>query len=301
MLALLSLMPGWMSARPAPQKDTGIAKPYVERSEKQFAFFPGGKVEVSALAPGSVRITGWENSSLRVEIERVFFYASPDQAQALAAQFPVRVTNTRTSARISTTGTARPSAVMEVNVSVYVPREKTDLNIRIVKGALSVVSLNGSIEATIEEGNVEAKELAGYFSAITKRGTLSVELSGPRWRGYGLTAATRQGSVELKLPPDYSAALQLDTKNGNIYVDYPDQVVEGESVPLKVAAKKNARSLSAPIGLGGTAIRLMTYSGDIVFKSTDRARLMAPIRSREGGVLQTRMPLNTRGSSRFNR
>ena len=107
------------------------------------------------------------------------------------------------------------------------------------------------------------KDLAGYFSAITKRGDLRVELSGPRWTGHGFTAATRLGSIELRLPSNYSATLQLETRDGNISLDYPDQVVQGESVALKVAEKKKARSINAPIGTGGPAIKLMTVSGNI--------------------------------------
>ena len=95
-------------------------------------------------------------------------------------------------------------------------------------------------------------------------------MSGPRWKGYGFTAATRQGSINLNLPIDYSAALQLETRDGKISVDYPDQIVQGESVPLQVMAKKKARSVSAPIGSGGASIKFLILSGDIAFKGSPR-------------------------------
>lgn len=266
-LALL-LLAAWSPQRDlAPQqKDSDPRTPYVEKSEKHFAFYPGGKIEISAASPGSFRIAGWEDASVRVEMEKVFFYVSPGQAQTLAQQYPVRVTWTPTSARISTSGSQQPGATMEVNVQIYVPRQRTDFNIKMIKGDLYISSFNGSIEATLEEGNVEATDLSGYVSALTKRGDLMVDLSGPRWTGYGLTAATRRGSVDLRLPADYSAALQLETRDGNISVDYPAQIVQGESVPLSVVAKKKARSVSAPIGAGGAPIKLATSAGDIVFK-----------------------------------
>lgn len=201
--------------------------PYIERSENQFAFYPGGKLEINAAAPGSFKIAGWDNSSVRVEMERVFFYVSPEQAQALSKSYPVRITNTPTVARISSAGSPKPGAVMEFNAVVYVPRERTDLNIKMIKGDLSVSALNGEIEATIEEGNVEARDLSGYFSAVTKQGDVDVELQGKRWTGHSFTAATRRGAINLILPADYSAALQLETKDGRISVDYPDQIVEG--------------------------------------------------------------------------
>ncbi|MBZ5494832.1 MAG: hypothetical protein LAP85_00390 [Acidobacteriia bacterium] len=269
-LAFLLLAAGWQQGEPAPQKGSDAKTPYVEKSEKQFAFYPGGKIEISAAAPGSFKVVGWQNASVRVEIEKVFFYLAPEEAQAVSRHYPARVTNTPTSARISTSGTPKPGAMMEVNVQVYVPRERTDLSIKMIKGDLSVASLSGSIEATLEDGNIDAKDLAGYFSGITKRGDLIVELSGSSWRGYGFIAATRRGSIEFKLPVDYSAALRLETGDGKISVDFPEQMVEGELVPLPVVAKKKARSVSAPVGAGGPSIKLKTLSGDIILTGTGR-------------------------------
>ena len=266
MVSILLLAAGWQQVEPAGQKGPGAKTPYVDKSEKQFAFSPGGKLEISAAAPGNFRIVGWPNPSLRVEIEEVFFYLSPDEAQAVAKRFPVYVTNTPTSARIRTSGPPHPGATLEVNVIVYVPGETTDLNVKMIKGDLSIASLRGSVEATIEEGNLEIKDVAGYFSAVTKRGDLSVALAGPRWNGYGFWGKTSQGSIDLMLPADYSAALQLGTRNGKISVDYPALLVQGESVPLEVMGKNKASSVRTPIGSGGAPINLQTLSGNIAFK-----------------------------------
>jgi DUF4097 and DUF4098 domain-containing protein YvlB len=272
MLAFLLVVAQGQQSDPAGQKGSGSKNPYVERSEKQFAFYPGGKLEISAAAAGNVKIVGWQSASIRAEVEKVFFYLAPDQAQALSKRFPVHITNTQTLARISTSGSDKPGATMEVNLLVYVPREKTDLDVKMIKGDLSVASVSGWAEATLEEGNVEARDLAGYFSAITKLGDLTVELSGPRWTGHSFTAATRRGSVELKLPLDYSAQLQLETRGGKISVDYPDQIVQGEPVPFLVVANKKIRSLNARIGEGGAPIRLTTLLGDIALKGSGRER-----------------------------
>jgi hypothetical protein len=43
-------------------------------------------------------------------------------------------------------------------------------------------------------------------------------------------------------------------------------MVEGESVPLKIMAKKKTRTLSSQVGDGGAQIKLVTTSGNIVFK-----------------------------------
>jgi DUF4097 and DUF4098 domain-containing protein YvlB len=260
------LAPGWQHTGPSGQNPEAKT-PHVQKMEKQFAFYPGGKLEISAAAPGDVRVVGWESASVRVEMEQVFFYVSADVAQALAGQYPVRVTNTPAVARISTTGTEHPGAVMEVNVLVYVPREKTDLKIRMTKGDLSLATLNGWIEATIEEGNVEVRNMAGFLSAQTNIGDLDAELAGPHWVGPGLTLKTKRGAGNLRLPADFSAVVQLETKNGRISCAYPDQTIDGETVPLKTITKKKAASMSAPINSGGALIQLMTSFGDIEFST----------------------------------
>ncbi len=266
MIAILACTSGLLQNPAGAQSGNVPAKPYVERSQKEFSFYPGGNLTISAAATGNVKIVGWEKSAVRVEYEKIFFYLPAEEAKVVSGDFPVRITNTPTSARVSTTAPPLSGAAMEVNLQVYVPAQKTDLAIRIIKGDLSVTGVNGSIEATLEEGNLSAKDLAGYFSAITKRGDLQVDLSGERWMGYGFTAGTQIGNVTLQLPAEYSATLQLETKDGDISVDYPPQEISGESVELQVMAKKNARSVNAPIGLGGTAIKLMTALGKINLK-----------------------------------
>lgn len=263
--ALLLLPLTWPQTKPAAQSSAGAKIPYTEKSEKEFAFYPGGKLEVAAAAPGGLTISGWDKSLVRVEIERIVYYLAPDEAQALAKRFPVRVTYTATTARIST-ASAQPAAAMENNIKVLVPRDRTDLGIKISKGDLAISSLRGSVEATVAEGNIEARDLAGYFSLVTRQGDLNVELFGSRWTGYGFWGKTSQGSITLQLPVGFSAALQLGTRNGRISVDYPEQMVQGESVPLKILEKKKAASVSTPIGTGGAPVNLMTLSGNIVFQ-----------------------------------
>jgi DUF4097 and DUF4098 domain-containing protein YvlB len=263
--AFLLLPLGWQQNEPAAQRSSGTKIPYTEKSEKEFAFYPGGQIEIAAASPGSFTIAGWDKAMVRVEMEKIFYYLSPEEAKVLAKRYPVRVTYTATLARISTAGAAQPGATMENNIQVFVPRDRTDLKIKMVKGDLSIASVRGSVEATLQEGNVDARDLAGYISLRTERGDFNVDLSGLRWTGFGFWGKTSQGSIRLQLPVVFSAALQLGTKNGKISVDYPEQMVEGESVPLKIIEKKSAASVSTPIGTGGPPINLMTFSGNIVF------------------------------------
>lgn len=246
----------------SPGLPPGVTPTQVEKTEKEFAFYPGGKLEISAALPGNIRIAGWNQATLRVEVEKVVHAPDPSESEGFLKQISVRITNTPTIARISTAALAA-GFDSEVHLVVYVPIQKTDLLIKMMQGNLSIAALNGSIEATLETGNIETSYLAGYFSGLTKSGDLTVDLFGKQWLGYGISAATRRGSVQVLVPSDYSAVLQLETKEGQISIDFPDQLIDGETVPLQSVARKKAQTLNAPIGAGGIPVRLATSSGNI--------------------------------------
>jgi DUF4097 and DUF4098 domain-containing protein YvlB len=237
--------------------------PYVERDERQFDFFPGGKIEILTGVPGSIKVVGWQKGSIRVEAEKIIYYETPEKAKAFLKQSPIRIRHNQTSVTIRALAAPEPPALMEVNYTVYVPGERTDVNAKVEKGDFSIEGVSGWTEATIKEGSIDAKSMAGYFSATTLRGDILVEMSGDRWTGMEFDALTRQGSADLRLPAAYSAAVQLETRNGKITVDYPPQVVEGEETPPKIAINKNSQSLKASVGDGGAPIRIVTYSGDV--------------------------------------
>jgi hypothetical protein len=158
---------------------------------------------------------------------------------------------------------------MEINLTLHVPKQKTDLIIQISKGDLSISTINGWVEATIGEGNLEAKSMQGYFSAQTELGNLEVEMSGKRWDGHGFTALTNRGTANLRLPLEYSAALQLETHDGEIKIDYPEQIVEGQHVPLHVITRKKVRNLTATVGKGGAPVKLFTSYGDVYLSKAE--------------------------------
>jgi hypothetical protein len=109
----------------------------------------------------------------------------------------------------------------------------------------------------MKEGSVDAKSMAGYFSANTLRGDIHAEMTDNRWRGYEFAAMTQSGSVELKIPTDFSAALQLETRNGKTAMIRP--IVEGDSASGN-HYQQNRAPLTASVGDGGAPIKISTAS-----------------------------------------
>ncbi len=258
-----------MQQQPEPLEGPPEEAPYIERGQRNFSFYPGGKIQINAGAPGSIKVIGWKRSSVMVEIERIIRGVDPEAAQVLSVKYPLQLRWTQTLGTLTTVALPPGSVPMEVNLTLYVPKDKTDLNIQISRGNFAIGSLNGWVEATLQNGSIMAKSITGYFSATTKIGNIEAEMSGKRWEGYGFTAVTQKGDVELRLPQDYSAALQLETRGGNLKVDYTQTLPEGDPEPLVSSEKKGARSLSGKLGTGGSLIRLMTIVGDIHFDKAE--------------------------------
>ena len=264
-MSFLSMLLGILLAQTtqgAGSQNPPVPAPYVDHVRKEFSFYPGGKLDIVATVPGNIRVIGWQRASVLLEAEKVVFRLAPEQAKQVSDQYPVSVRWTQTLATIRTSGPTDPSA-MEVNVTLYVPKLKTDVNVKMLQGDFGIDTLNGWVEASLGEGSIEAKTLSGYFSAVTQKGNVIIELSGKRWDGHSLTAVTRQGNIELTLPEDYSAAVQLETRDGELAIQYPEQLVEGESVPLQAASKKSGHFLKATIGSGGSPINLQTFAGNV--------------------------------------
>ena len=261
LLMLCMIFPDLHSEEVPEIKLSNPETPYVEREEKQFNFYPGGKIEISAGAAGNIKIVGWQKGSVRMEAEKIIYYLPPEKAKAIIEQNPIRVKWNQTIASIRTAGP--PSLEMEINLTIYVPQYKTDIKTNISHGDFSIDSVNGWIETTILQGNVSAQSTSGYFSAITQQGDVQVEMSGKRWNGQEFAASTQLGSVNLLLPVNYSAALQLETRDGKISVDFPPQVVDGEPTPPSILIKKSAQFMKAAVGDGGAPIKLFTYAGDV--------------------------------------
>jgi hypothetical protein len=274
LMILAALALAGAKAPPLQEPAGEQASPYIEKTQKQFLFFPGGRIELTLGVAGNVRITGWQRPAVVVEMEKIVYGMPQAQAQELLSQFPVRVRWTQSTATIlapaSVPKNPSPKTVtpsIEINISIYVPKQRTDLKLQLVKGDLTIEDLVGWTEATLREGSMETRGLSGYFSGTTDAGNIEADMMGKRWDGYGFTAVTQRGQVVVHLPEEYSAALQLETRDGALSVVYPEQLVDGESVPLTAVTNKNARSLSATVGAGGAPVKLLTIKGDVRVES----------------------------------
>ena len=96
---------------------------------------------------------------------------------------------------------------------------------------------------------------AGDIRGRTQNGGLHVELAGPRWEGEGLDVETRNGSVRLTLPANYSAEFETGTVHGRVQIDFPATIHSGRE-----------RRFTATLGSGGPKVRAVTTNGSVVVR-----------------------------------
>ena len=98
--------------------------------------------------------------------------------------------------------------------------------------------------------------LAGDVQCATSVGAISIALAGDHWEGAGLNVRTDVGAIDLTLPSNYSAHLDLSTGLGAIVTN----------LPLPVLKAGMGRSVSADLGAGGATVTATTKVGAVTVK-----------------------------------
>ncbi|MGD2047125.1 MAG: DUF4097 family beta strand repeat-containing protein [Gemmatimonadota bacterium] len=205
-------------------------------------------VAVNAGANGAVEVEAWDRDEIEV-VTRVQARArSAARAQEILDAVDVSWDDGRLEADGPRTG-RRES--WTVSYRLRVPRS-TDLRLRTTNGGISVAGVSGDIDVRAVNGGVSFAGLSGDVRGRTTNGGLTVELTDTSWDGAGLDLETTNGGVRMSVPEQYSAELELSTRNGRIDLDFP-ATVQG----------RMGRSLRTTLGDGGPTIRAATTNGSV--------------------------------------
>ena len=129
----------------------------------------------------------------------------------------------------------------------------TQLAINTNNGGISLEEFNGAAVLRASNGSIRLRAAAGDIKGHTQNGGLHLELAGPRWQGQGLDVETRNGSVRVTLPADYSAEFETGTVHGRVQIDFPATIYSGRE-----------RRFTATLGSGGPKVRAITTNGSVI-------------------------------------
>jgi hypothetical protein len=208
-----------------------------------------GSMDVDASPVGAITVRAWDQPEvlIRAEIEA--------DSAAIAAQVVI----TESAGVVRATGPVEGYGTRHwtVGYEIFLP-PAADLALKANVGAISVHGVAGKLRCGTSVGALLLASLAGDAQCTTSVGAILIALAGDHWDGAGLNVRTDVGAIDLTLPPDYSAHLDLSTTLGTIVTNLPLPV-------LKVGML--GRTVSADLGAGGASVTAATKVGAVTVKA----------------------------------
>lgn len=220
---------------------------YCEEREYSLAARPDLTVDTGQ--NGGIQVNGWDRDEIRL-IARIQASSRDGDPRALA-----RAVEVRTGATVEAAG-PRPGGrnSWAASFELMVPRA-TALRLRASNGGIALHDLTGDIAARTTNGGISVVGGAGRLQGETTNGGLRLDLTGRTWNGAGVDLRTTNGGVQVRVPEDYSAELEIGTVNGGMQLDIPT-TVQG----------RLDRTIRTRLGAGGPLIRATTTNGGVVVR-----------------------------------
>ena len=197
---------------------------------------------------GSVHVEGWDRNEVEVCAVKT---AQNDPRDVDRVE--IEVESQPSKVDVHTRYPGGQGAGVAVEYHIHVPNRVLLGSVHTVNGSLIVRGVDGGGELRSVNGDVEVLESSGRFNAKTTNGNLHLEL---REVGDGapMNLETVNGSVELGLPWDARADLNVRNMNGDLYSEFP--VTSTTALP-------GSQAFHGRLGRGGSEISVRTVNGGI--------------------------------------
>jgi methionine-rich copper-binding protein CopC len=157
----------------------------------------------------------------------------------------------------------------DIVISIQVP-SRTTLKLSTVNGGDIIVDrVEGDLEASNTNGDVTLTNVSGTGVVHSVNGELKASFV--RVTGKPMSFTTLNGDVDVSLPSDIKADVRLDSGQGDIYTDFPidmmpvtlNRTVEDNRSKGGKYRIKVEKSMLGKINGGGTEYTFKTFNGDI--------------------------------------
>ena len=241
---------------PAPKLNCGQTRffgnglvPYCEIREMSL---PLGGLFTAKTINGNITVQPWDGPDVLVRAQVLTAAENEWLAAGLAALVTVDTTSGNALGHgPSTDGHQQWS----LNFEIYVPPQAA-VSLITVNGNISVSDVPGAIGFNTTNGNVTVTGGGGDVQGHGVNGNITV--STDHWQGQTLDVRTVNGNVELIVPKDCSAHVELSTVLGNISTTF-----QTPSWGRPWGMPWMGRKLSFDLGSGGGLVRASTTLGNI--------------------------------------
>jgi DUF4097 and DUF4098 domain-containing protein YvlB len=260
----------------------------------------GSRISVETFN-GSVDITGWDQASieidgtkygpsqtaadsLRIDIDRgtgsvsIRAVRPVERRNNMGARFSIKVPRTAVLERITTNNGAistadgmGPSHFRTNNGTVRVERLHGRLDAETSNAAIDLVEVEGDVQLRTSNGHIGVRGLRGSLDATTSNSAITAQIDRAT---SDVRANSSNGSIDLELPPDFSAGVRAHTSNSSIEVHLPRSANAhviastnngsiNSEFEMAVHGEIGKNHLEGDIGKGGPLVDLGTSNGGI--------------------------------------
>jgi len=242
MLSLVLMTAGWVLAGAG----------YEEIVDQSYPLTAGGRVSLDNIN-GDVSIEVWERDEVRV------YAVKRASTTELLDGLEVKVNSGADEVRIDTRYPSMRGSEMErgsftkVEYTLTVPRTAVLDGIDLVNGNLTVVGVEGGIDAETVNGNIMVRDCSGSAELGTVNGGIEAYVD-RLGAGDKLDMESVNGRLDLYLATSIGAYLRADSVNGSLSNDFDIEVRKGKYV---------GSDFQGSVGGGGSQVSLETVNGTI--------------------------------------
>jgi hypothetical protein len=216
---------------------------------------------------GSIKVIGGDIADCNVTATIIARAGSYTQAEEIAERTKLSLERLESGLKVKVEKPLLICQSIDVQFDVKVPAncnlelitKDGDITVEDIKGIINVKTGDGTIamsrvgdkiKARSFDGTIRIRENIGDISARSFDGRITVAYSEDAEGVCDVTLTTNDGTIDLRTPEDFSAAVEISTNDGSIHSD----------LPIEVAGKLSKKRIKGTIGTGRG--RLYVKSGD---------------------------------------
>ncbi len=221
---------------------------------KEFSFDAESNLEV-IIPKGNITIKTWNNNKLLIELEK---RGTPEEIKATKAIFKELEKEKTLRVIVS----YKSEDVAYTNLNILLPKSANLKSICTDKGVIKVEDIDGSIQATIHEGDIDIKNSTNSVNAKADRGSITVRQKQLQ-DNCSIFLETLSGDINLYLPKETNADLNAKTNYGKVTSE-----LFVTTRPITTKLNKNSwkqftKEACGTLGDGGAPITLDADRGNI--------------------------------------
>lgn len=225
------------------------------RFRRTYPLKPGGTIILDNTR-GDIEIRGWEKEEVEIIVEedapqrqRRAFYVLPKDFSELKIQ----VDRFEDLVKIKSPGGGRGDEARTFHFFLNVPRSVKLKSVGTRTGDVFISDIYGEALVVVEEGSIRVENFSGSLEASANNGDVEAELLDLR-DGDEIKLITREGDINVRLEPEVTAIWETDAPRGNVSSDFEIDRPSGD------------QEATGRIREGKIRITLKALNGDIRIK-----------------------------------